>query len=157
LSTEAYAFYPVSDIRTAVEEESMELFKRSKKTNPKADEAPVVRRHLPDERQSITNHFSVGGHDGYLTIGLFEDGYPGEVFLTMNKEGSTVSGFSDAWAVGISLQLQYGVPLSKVIEKCENNRFEPMGYTNNPEIKEVSSIVDYVAKYMKLRFAEFLK
>ncbi len=94
------------------------------------------RKKLPDERRSITHKFDVGGHEGYITVGLFEDGKPGEIFLKMSKEGSTVSGLMDSFATAISLTLQYGVPLDALVKKFTHMRFEPAGFTKNPEIPD---------------------
>ena len=91
-----------------------------------------VRRKLPDERQSITHKFSIGGHEGYITVGMFEDGTPGEIFITMAKEGSTISGLMDSFATSISYCLQYGVPLKFLVDKFGHVRFEPSGWTGNP-------------------------
>ena len=94
-----------------------------------------VRRKLPDERQSITHKFSIGGHEGYITVGMFEDGTPGEIFVTMAKEGSTISGLMDSFATSISYCLQYGVPLKFLVDKFGHVRFEPSGWTGNPPIR----------------------
>jgi ribonucleoside-diphosphate reductase alpha chain len=110
------------------------------------------RRRLPDERQAITHKFSVGGHEGYLTVGLFEDGTPGEIFIVMSKEGSTLSGVMDCFATTVSLALQYGVPLRVLVNKFSHVRFEPSGITNNPEIRFAKSIVDYIFRWLALKF-----
>ena len=110
------------------------------------------RKKLPDERRALTHKFSVGGHEGYITVGLYEDGNPGEIFLTMAKEGSTISGLMDAFATAISLTLQYGVPLEALVEKFSHMRFEPAGYTKNPEIPIAKSLVDYIFRYLASRF-----
>src|SRR4030095_189659 len=102
-----------------------------------------ARRRLPDERHSITHKFDIAGHEGYITVGLYEDGQPGELFLVMAKEGSTISGFADAFAQAISYALQYGVPLPVLVDKFSHARFEPSGVTKNPEIRFAKSIVDY--------------
>ena len=112
-----------------------------------------VRRKLPDERPSITHKFDIGGHEGYVMVGMYEDGTPGEVFITMSKEGSTISGMMDAWSTSISLNLQYGVPLDSIVEKFSFMRFEPSGFTKHAEIKIAWSIVDYVARWLGSRFA----
>lgn len=115
--------------------------------------APAPRRRkLPDERRAITHKFSVAGHEGYITVGLYDDGTPGEIFLTMAKEGSTISGLMDAFATAISLTLQYGVPLEALVEKFSHMRFEPSGYTKNPEIPIAKSLVDYIFRYLASRF-----
>jgi ribonucleoside-diphosphate reductase alpha chain len=110
------------------------------------------RRRLPDERASITHKFNVGGHEGYLTIGLYEDGTPGEIFLRMAKEGSTISGLMDSFATAVSLALQYGVPLRDLVNKFSHLRFEPAGFTTNREIPMAKSLVDYIFRYMATKF-----
>ncbi len=114
--------------------------------------AQPVRRRLPDERQSITHKFDIAGHEGYITVGMFEDGTPGEIFLVMAKEGSTISGFADAFAQAISYALQYGVPLQVLVDKFSHARFEPSGMTRNPEVRFAKSIVDYVFRWMATKF-----
>ena len=111
-----------------------------------------VRRRLPDERQSITHKFDIAGHEGYITVGLFEDGTPGEIFLVMAKEGSTISGFADAFAQAISYALQYGVPLQVLVDKFSHARFEPSGMTKNPDVRFAKSIVDYIFRWMATKF-----
>ncbi len=111
-----------------------------------------VRRKLPDERQAITHKFDIQGHEGYITVGLFEDGQPGEIFLVMAKEGSTISGFADAFAQAISYALQYGVPLQALVDKFSHVRFEPSGMTRNPEIRFAKSIVDYIFRWLATKF-----
>ncbi|MBI4353942.1 MAG: vitamin B12-dependent ribonucleotide reductase, partial [Candidatus Omnitrophica bacterium] len=110
------------------------------------------RRRLADERQAITHKFSIGGHEGYLTVGLFEDGTPGEIFITMSKEGSTLSGMMDSFATMVSLSLQYGVPLRVLVTKFSHVRFEPSGVTNNKDIRFAKSVVDYIFRWMALKF-----
>jgi ribonucleoside-diphosphate reductase alpha chain len=111
-----------------------------------------VRRKLPDERQAITHKFDIQGHEGYITVGLFEDGQPGEIFLVMAKEGSTISGFADAFAQAISYAMQYGVPLASLVDKFSHVRFEPSGMTRNPEIRFAKSIVDYIFRWLASKF-----
>ncbi len=119
-------------------------------------EAKVVlkpkRERLPDTRQSITHKFNVGGHEGYLNVGMFPDGRPGEVFITMAKEGSTVGGLMDAFGTAISISLQYGVPLEALVNKFSHMRFEPMGHTPNPDIRIAKSVVDYIFRWMGIQF-----
>jgi len=115
-------------------------------------ETRLPRRRLPDERHSITHKFSVAGHEGYITVGMYEDGRPGEIFIKMAKEGSTISGLMDSFALAISLTLQYGVPLKALVEKFTNTHFEPSGYTNNREIPYAKSIMDYIFRYLALKF-----
>jgi ribonucleoside-diphosphate reductase alpha chain len=114
--------------------------------------ARPVRRKLPDERQSITHKFDIAGHEGYITVGLFEDGQPGEIFLVMAKEGSTISGFADAFAQAVSYALQYGVPLQALVDKFSHVRFEPSGMTRNPDVRFAKSIVDYIFRWMASKF-----
>jgi ribonucleoside-diphosphate reductase alpha chain len=110
------------------------------------------RHRLPDERQSITHKFDIAGHEGYITVGLYEDGQPGELFLTMAKEGSTISGFADAFAQAISYALQYGVPLQDLVDKFSHVRFEPAGMTKNPDVRFAKSIVDYIFRWLAVKF-----
>ncbi len=111
-----------------------------------------VRRKLSDERRAVTHKFDIAGHEGYITVGLYEDGTPGEIFLVMAKEGSTISGFADAFAQAISYALQYGVPLQVLVDKFSHVRFEPSGVTRNPQIRFAKSIVDYVFRWMATKF-----
>ena len=111
-----------------------------------------TRRKLPDERHAITHKFDIAGHEGYITVGLFEDGTPGELFLVMAKEGSTISGFADAFAQAISYALQYGVPLQDLVDKFSHVRFEPSGMTKNPDVRFAKSIVDYIFRWMATKF-----
>src|SRR5256714_1309500 len=111
-----------------------------------------IRRKLPDERHAITHKFDIQGHEGYITVGMFENGQPGEIFLVMAKEGSTISGFADAFAQAISYALQYGVPLQALVDKFSHVRFEPSGMTRNPEIRFAKSIVDYIFRWMASKF-----
>jgi len=113
-----------------------------------------VRRRLPDERPAVTHKYSVGGHEGYITVGMYEDGAPGEVFLTMSKEGSTISGLMDVIATMTSVALQYGVPLDTLVRKFSHMRFEPQGFTNNPKIPMAKSLIDYLFRWMGLKFLE---
>ncbi len=129
--------------------------KKTKDTVAKKEQAVVFgpyRKKLPDERASITHKFSVGGHEGYITVGMYEDGQPGEIFITMSKEGSTISGLMDAFATATSLNLQYGVPLKILINKFSHVRFEPSGFTNNKDIPMVKSIMDYIFRWVALKF-----
>jgi ribonucleoside-diphosphate reductase alpha chain len=116
------------------------------------DAARPVRHKLDDERNAVTHKFSIAGHEGYLTVGLYEDGQPGEIFLRVAKEGSTVSGLMDTIATMTSIALQYGVPLKALVEKFSHTRFEPSGFTNNPEIPIAKSTTDYVFRYLGNRF-----
>lgn len=111
-----------------------------------------VRRRLPDERPAITHKFSIAGHEGYVTVGMFDDGQPGEMFLVMAKEGSTISGMMDAFATAVSVGLQYGVPLKALIEKFSHTRFEPAGFTHNAQIPMAKSIIDYLFRWLATKF-----
>ena len=115
-------------------------------------ESRPVRRHLPVERYSITHKFSVAGHEGYLTIGMYEDGAPGEIFIVMAKEGSTLSGVMDSFATTCSMALQYGVPLKVLVDKFSHTRFEPSGFTSNPQVPYAKSIMDYIFRYLASKF-----
>jgi len=126
--------------------------KDDKAGTAKAPAGTPYRRRLADERQAITHKFSVGGHEGYFTVGLFEDGTPGEIFITMSKEGSTLSGLMDCFATMVSLSLQYGVPLKVLVNKFSHVRFEPSGVTNTKDIRFAKSIVDYIFRWMALKF-----
>ncbi len=121
--------------------------------------ARAVREKMPVERASVTHKFSVGGHEGYITVGMYEDNRPGEIFIKMSKEGSTLSGVMDGLALTISLGLQYGVPLKVFVDKLLNTRFEPSGITANPNIRFVSSVLDYIARWLGGRFisSDYLK
>jgi ribonucleoside-diphosphate reductase alpha chain len=111
-----------------------------------------VRRKLPDERRAITHKFSIGGHEGYITVGMYDDGNPGEIFITMAKEGSTISGLMDSFATAISFNLQYGVPLKFLVDKFAHVRFEPSGWTGNQQIPYAKSIMDYIFRWLGARF-----
>jgi ribonucleoside-diphosphate reductase alpha chain len=111
-----------------------------------------IRRKLDDTRRSLTHKFSIGGHEGYITAGLYDDGSPGEIFITMAKEGSTISGLMDAFATAVSYGLQYGVPLKFFVDKFSHVRFEPSGWTGNQEIPYAKSIMDYIFRWLGTRF-----
>src|SRR6202008_4892831 len=110
------------------------------------------RRRLPAERTAVTHKFDIAGHEGYITVGLYPDGQPGEIFLKMAKEGSTVSGLMDSFATTVSVALQYGVPLRDLVNKFAHVRFEPSGFTGNSEIPIAKSLVDYIFRWMGSRF-----
>ena len=114
--------------------------------------AIVLYFRLPDERASITHKFSIAGHDGYITVGLYKDGTPGELFIRMAKEGSTVSGLMDSFATAVSVALQHGVPLKLLCDKFAHTRFEPSGFTGNQNIPIAKSIMDYIFRWLELRF-----
>src|SRR5205823_10091069 len=121
-----------------------------------ADSAPrPARRRMPRERQSITHKFSIAGHEGYITAGMYEDGSVGEIFLTdIGKEGSTIKGLMNAFATAVSIGLQYGVPLETLVRKFSYMRFEPEGITNNPEIPFAKSLPDYIMRWLASRFGD---
>jgi ribonucleoside-diphosphate reductase alpha chain len=112
----------------------------------------AVRHKLQEERASITHKFKVGDHEGYITVGLYPNGEPGELFITMAKEGSTVSGLVDSFALAVSIALQHGVPLKLFCEKFAHTRFEPSGWSGNPDIGYAKSIMDYIFRWLQLRF-----
>jgi ribonucleoside-diphosphate reductase alpha chain len=117
----------------------------------KKDPQPV-RRRLPDERRAIVHHFSVGGHEGYVMVGLYEDGQPGEIFIRMAKAGSTIAGLMDSFGIAISMALQYGVPLKVLCDKFSHTRFEPSGWSSVREIGYAKSLMDYLFRWLALRF-----
>jgi ribonucleoside-diphosphate reductase alpha chain len=111
-----------------------------------------LRKRLPDQRDATIHKFSINGNEGYLMVGLYADGSPGEIFVVMSKEGSTISGLMDAFATSISIALQYGVPLRVLVNKFIHTRFEPAGMTNNPEVRFAKSVVDYIFRYLGLKY-----
>jgi ribonucleoside-diphosphate reductase alpha chain len=122
--------------------------------NEPADSESVraLRRHLADERRAITHHFSLAGQEGYLTVGLYDDGSPGEIFIRMAKQGSTISGLMDSFAAVVSLALQHGVPLQLLCAKFSHTRFEPSGWSGNAEIGYATSLMDYLFRWLELKF-----
>ncbi len=145
LGVKAIAIYRDNSKRTQVLNSS---------STPKTDAVAYkpVRRKLPAERRSITHKFSIVGHEGYITVGMYDDGQPGEIFLVMAKEGSTISGLMDSFATAISLALQYGVELKVLVDKFSHVRFEPSGVTGNPEVPIAKSIVDYIFRWLAAKF-----
>jgi ribonucleoside-diphosphate reductase alpha chain len=131
---------------------STSMDKEKKAAAPAEVEYRALRRKLPDERKAVTHKFDIQGHEGYLTVGLFDDGTPGELFVTMAKEGSTISGLMDAFATQTSYALQFGVPLKFMVDKFSHMRFEPSGFTKNKEIPIAKSIVDYIFRWMASHF-----
>ena len=119
---------------------------------PPQQGAKAYRRRLPDVRNAVVHHFSVGGQEGYLTVGLYEDGVPGEIFIRMAKEGSTVSGLMDCFATAVSLALQFGVPLSVLVSKFSHTRFEPSGWSGVKEIGYAKSLMDYMFRWLAIRY-----
>jgi len=164
LGVKAVAIYRDGSKRTqplnTASEKSMEAKAAADAVAP--DAAPsalavpkAVRRRLPDERDGVTHKFSIGGHEGYLTVGLYPDTrQPGEIFIRMSKEGSSISGLMDSFATAISLALQYGVPLSTLVDKFIHSRFEPSGFTGNKDIPMAKSVMDYIFRYLALRFLQ---
>lgn len=136
--------------------QSQPLNTKSENDKDKEKETKTVakppRERLPDTRQSITHKFNVNGHEGYINVGLYPDGRPGELFITMAKEGSTIGGLMDAFGTAISISLQYGVPLEALVNKFSHMRFEPMGHTTNPDIRIAKSVVDYIFRWMGIQF-----
>jgi len=112
----------------------------------------ATRQSLPVTRDSITHKFAIERHEGYLTIGLYPDGKPGEIFIKMSKEGSTISGMAQAFCRAFSLALQHGLSINDAVARFKGMRFEPMGMTSNPDIPNAQSIVDYVARYLELHY-----
>ena len=148
LGTKAVSIYRDGSKRTQPLNTARETAKEAVSSQP----GQPVRRKLPDERQAITHKFDIAGHEGYITVGLFEDGSPGEIFLVMAKEGSTISGFADAFAQAVSYALQYGVPLQVLVDKFSHVRFEPAGMTKNRDVRVAKSIVDYIFRWMATKF-----
>jgi ribonucleoside-diphosphate reductase alpha chain len=148
LGAKAVSIYRDGSKRT----QPLNTSKDKEKTAAVAAQSGPIRHRLPDERQAITHKFDIAGHEGYITVGLFEDGQPGELFLVMAKEGSTISGFADAFAQAISYALQYGVPLQDLVDKFSHVRFEPSGMTRNPDVRFAKSIVDYIFRWMASKF-----
>ncbi|MEJ2006548.1 MAG: vitamin B12-dependent ribonucleotide reductase [Acidobacteriota bacterium] len=136
----------------ARKEKGPEAAAESEEVQAAGTEARPLRHKLADERRAITHKFSVGGHEGYLTVGLYENGQPGEIFITMAKEGSTVSGLMDSFATAVSLALQYGVPLKVLCDKFSHTRFEPSGWTPHPEIRYAKSVMDYIFRWLAWKF-----
>jgi ribonucleoside-diphosphate reductase alpha chain len=120
-------------------------------TQARATNEPI-RHRLPGERRGIVHHFSVGGHEGYLMVGLYENGQPGEIFIRMAKAGSTVAGLMASFGIAVSLALQYGVTLSVLVNKFSHMRFEPSGWSGVQEIGYAKSIMDYISRWLELRF-----
>ncbi len=141
----------VSEARKERDNDSSQGSGVSSQETPDAQFRPQ-RRRLPDERKSITHKFTIAGHDGYLTIGLFEDGSPGEIFIRMAKEGSTIAGLVDSFAIAVSMGLQYGVPLDTIVSKFAHVRFDPSGFTTHPKIRIAKSLIDYIARYLAYKF-----
>ncbi len=151
LGVKAVAIYRDGSKRTQPLNTSKEEAKASK---TEAKETRPFRRKLPDERRSITHKFDIAGHEGYITAGMYEDGQPGEIFIVMSKEGSTISGLMDSFATAISMSLQYGVPLKALVDKFSHMRLEPSGFTKNPNIPIAKSIMDYIFRWLATKFLD---
>jgi ribonucleoside-diphosphate reductase alpha chain len=151
LGLKAVAVYRDGSKRTQPLNTSKEEVKAGK---VEAKESRPFRRKLADERKSITHKFVIAGHEGYITAGMYEDGQPGEIFITMSKEGSTISGLMDSFATAISMALQYGVPLRVLVDKFSHMRFEPSGFTKNPDIPMAKSIMDYIFRWLATKFLD---
>ena len=151
LKLKAVAIYRDGSKRTQPLNTSKEESKASK---AETKESRPFRRRLPDERKSITHKFDIAGHEGYITAGMYGDGQPGEIFITMSKEGSTISGLMDSFATAISMALQYGVPLRVLVDKFSHMRFEPSGFTKNPDIPMAKSIMDYIFRWLASKFLD---
>jgi ribonucleoside-diphosphate reductase alpha chain len=153
MGLKAIAIYRDGSKKTQPLSTKLESSADKQKTDPVLGDP--IRHKLPDERPSITHKFSVGGHEGYLTVGLYPDTQmPGEIFLRMSKEGSTISGLMDGFATAISLALQYGVPLSTMVDKFIHSRFEPSGFTGNKDIPMAKSVMDYIFRWLALKFLQ---
>ena len=149
LGVKAVAIYRDGSKRT----QPLSTSGKTETTNGVADSRPL-RHKLPDERRSITHKFDIAGHEGYITAGMYEDGAPGEIFITMSKEGSTISGLMDSFATAISMAMQYGVPLRVLVDKFSHMRFEPSGFTRNSEIPMAKSIMDYLFRWLATKFLD---
>jgi ribonucleoside-diphosphate reductase alpha chain len=136
------------------EQQAMALAAVRPLTMQQQESAPprAVRHRLPGERASITHKFAIAGHEGYITVGLYKDGTPGELFIRMAKEGSTISGLMDSFAMAVSLAMQHGVPIKLLCDKFQHTRFDPAGFTGNPEIPIAKSVMDYIFRWLELRF-----
>jgi ribonucleoside-diphosphate reductase alpha chain len=144
------------EVKIAALEAQIVALSASLNANADAHGAPAppraVRHRLPEERASVTHKFSLSGHEGYITVGLYPNGQPGEIFIRMAKEGSTISGLMDSFATAISIALQHGVPMKVLVEKFAHTRFEPSGWTGNEQIGYAKSIMDYIFRWLQLRF-----
>ncbi len=149
LGVKAVAIYRDGSKRT----QPLSTSGKTETPNGAADSRPL-RHKLPDERRSITHKFDIAGHEGYITAGMYEDGQPGEIFITMSKEGSTISGLMDSFATAISMAMQYGVPLRVLVDKFSHMRFEPSGFTRNPDIPMAKSIMDYLFRWLATKFLD---
>jgi ribonucleoside-diphosphate reductase alpha chain len=140
----------VETVADALQKRILELEQELATLRNRADQP--VRHRMPDTRRSMTHRFEIAGHEGYITVGLYEDGQPGELFITMSKEGSTIGGLMDTVGTLTSIALQYGVPLESLVKKFAYQRFEPSGFTRNPDIRHATSITDYVFRWLACQF-----
>jgi ribonucleoside-diphosphate reductase alpha chain len=150
-----FASDPGQGVEMSTETETQPTTASSAALEPKPNGSPThepLRRRLPDERKAIVHHFSVGGHEGYLMVGLYEDGQPGEIFIRMAKAGSTIAGLMDSFGIAVSLAIQYGVKLEILCSKFSHTRFEPSGWTGVKEIGYAKSIMDYIFRWLALKF-----
>jgi ribonucleoside-diphosphate reductase alpha chain len=154
LGLKAVAIYRDGSKRTQPLNTSKKEREEKKGAAEARENARPLRRRLPDERRSITHKFDIAGHEGYIIAGMYEDGQPGEIFITMSKEGSTISGLMDSFATAISIALQYGVPLRGLVDKFSHMRFEPSGFTKNPDIPIAKSIMDYIFRWLASKFLD---
>jgi len=154
LGLKAVAIYRDGSKRTQPLNTSKDKKEEKKAAAVEVKESRPLRRKLPDERRSITHKFDIAGHEGYIIAGMYEDGQPGEIFITMSKEGSTISGLMDSFATAISIALQYGVPLRSLVDKFSHMRFEPSGFTKNPDIPMAKSIMDYIFRWLATKFLD---
>ncbi|MGH7845385.1 MAG: vitamin B12-dependent ribonucleotide reductase, partial [Candidatus Binatia bacterium] len=152
LGLKAVAIYRDGSKRTQPLNTSNKEEVKPSKSEPR--EMRPLRRKLPDERRSITHKFDIAGHEGYITAGMYDDGQPGEIFITMSKEGSTISGLMDSFATAVSMALQYGVPLKVLVDKFSHMRFEPAGFTKNPDVPFAKSIMDYIFRWLATKFLD---
>jgi ribonucleoside-diphosphate reductase alpha chain len=154
LGLKSIAIYRDGSKRTQPLNTSINKTEKKKSADQQSVQYKSIRKRLGDERPSITHKFSIAGHEGYITVGLYADGLPGEIFIVMSKEGTVVSGLMDSFATAISLALQYGVPLHVLVEKFSHTRFEPSGFTNNREIPIAKSVMDYIFRWLALKFLD---
>jgi ribonucleoside-diphosphate reductase alpha chain len=145
----------IETVADALQKRILELEQELATLRNRADQP--VRHRMPDTRKSMTHRFEIAGHEGYITVGLYEDGQPGELFITMSKEGSTIGGLMDTVGTLTSIALQYGVPLESLVKKFAYQRFEPSGFTGNPDIRHATSITDYVFRWLACQFIKGYK
>jgi ribonucleoside-diphosphate reductase alpha chain len=154
-ATDADHGLTIETVADALQKRILELEQELATLRNRADQP--VRHRMPDTRTSMTHRFEIAGHEGYITVGLYEDGQPGELFITMSKEGSTIGGLMDTVGTLTSIALQYGVPLESLVKKFAYQRFEPSGFTKNPDIRHATSITDYVFRWLACQFIKGYK